>query len=296
MDTLWFFDQFFNEDTPQQGLSFLILLLFLILCVINLGLFIQSRIKLSQLTSGIDRLKEALVHQSKPYLHQSYLNPPWLWEFFTHLIQGQKGSPAPQVSSLTLIIRVSEVPNLSQLNLDQEFSPLERGMRWIHFNHPPVQLLHLPFKAQSSFPAILTMMGILGTFWGIYHTLQGLNFNLQDMEGLRAMSGKLLTGMKGAFGTSLLGLGSALILMLGKHIAYLWLKSRLDQQIARLHQMGQVDSIFQSIHSLDLHVQQMIHNQAEMNIALTDVLAQMSLRLVEINQNLTSSSSRSTDS
>jgi len=63
-------------------------------------------------------------------------------------------------------------------------------------------------------PTLLTALGVLGTFAGIYQGLQGVNLDIQETETLLKTSTDLLRGMKFAFLTSLLGLGSSSLLML----------------------------------------------------------------------------------
>ncbi len=72
-------------------------------------------------------------------------------------------------------------------------------------------------------PALLTAIGILGTFTGIFLGLQGVDLeNISETQQLIAASQKLLGGMKTSFSTSLFGLGAAItfivILSVGVHI------------------------------------------------------------------------------
>lgn len=59
-------------------------------------------------------------------------------------------------------------------------------------------------------PTLLTALGILGTFTGIYFGFQGINLEaISDSDALIRNSTEILTGMQTAFQTSLWGLGSA---------------------------------------------------------------------------------------
>ncbi|MCT7958835.1 hypothetical protein [Laspinema palackyanum] len=63
-------------------------------------------------------------------------------------------------------------------------------------------------------PTLLTALGVLGTFAGIYQGLQGVNLDIQEADTLLKSSTDLLAGMKFAFLTSLWGLGSSSLFML----------------------------------------------------------------------------------
>ncbi|HIK36561.1 MAG: hypothetical protein NZ901_05610 [Geminocystis sp.] len=67
-------------------------------------------------------------------------------------------------------------------------------------------------------PTLLTAMGILGTFLGIFLGLQKVGTNIGDTESLLASSNQLLAGMKTAFSTSLAGLGGASIMVIAMAI------------------------------------------------------------------------------
>jgi len=59
-------------------------------------------------------------------------------------------------------------------------------------------------------PTLLTALGILGTFTGIFFGLQGINLQaINDTDALLEISTELLAGMKTAFQSSLWGLGGA---------------------------------------------------------------------------------------
>ena len=62
--------------------------------------------------------------------------------------------------------------------------------------------------SKSLAPALMTSLGILGTFWGILIALYPLDFSPDEIN---ASIHSLLSGMKTAFFTSLLGLGFFII-------------------------------------------------------------------------------------
>lgn len=64
-------------------------------------------------------------------------------------------------------------------------------------------------------PTLLTALGVLGTFAGIYLGLQNINLdNISQADNLLKASAELMEGMKLAFVTSLFGLGSSSFFML----------------------------------------------------------------------------------
>jgi len=64
-------------------------------------------------------------------------------------------------------------------------------------------------------PTLLTALGILGTFTGIFFGLQGIDLQaINDTDALLNNSTELLTGMKTAFQSSLWGLGGASLFIL----------------------------------------------------------------------------------
>lgn len=60
--------------------------------------------------------------------------------------------------------------------------------------------------------SILTVVGVLGTFIGIYIGLWAFKTDLGNMEEMQGSISKLLDGLKLAFGTSIVGIASALLL------------------------------------------------------------------------------------
>lgn len=63
-------------------------------------------------------------------------------------------------------------------------------------------------------PTLLTSMGILGTFLGIFLGLQKVGTNIENTESLLTSANQLLSGMKTAFSTSLAGLGGASVMII----------------------------------------------------------------------------------
>ncbi|MEM7590920.1 MAG: hypothetical protein AAF383_05275 [Cyanobacteria bacterium P01_A01_bin.83] len=81
--------------------------------------------------------------------------------------------------------------------------------------YPSVLGKPVPRSPVSFAPALLTAIGILGTFSGIFLGLRGVDLeNINESEQLIEASQKLLMGMKTSFSTSLLGLGAAITFIL----------------------------------------------------------------------------------
>ncbi|RMF22062.1 MAG: hypothetical protein D6756_11275 [Cyanobacteria bacterium J083] len=82
-------------------------------------------------------------------------------------------------------------------------------------SYPSVLGKPVPRSPVSFAPALLTAIGILGTFSGIFLGLRGVDLeNINESEQLIEASQKLLMGMKTSFSTSLLGLGAAITFIL----------------------------------------------------------------------------------
>ena len=86
---------------------------------------------------------------------------------------------------------------------------------FILLSYPAVLGKPVPRSPVSFAPALLTAIGILGTFSGIFLGLQGVDLgNISESEQLIEASQKLLMGMKTSFSTSLFGLGAAIVFIL----------------------------------------------------------------------------------
>lgn len=87
---------------------------------------------------------------------------------------------------------------------------LENG-RFILLQYPLVLARSTPSSSLRFIPSILVALGVLGTFYGIQVGLSKISLTSigQDSSNLLASSVQLLEGMKTAFSTSLMGLGSS---------------------------------------------------------------------------------------
>ncbi|MCM0592216.1 MAG: hypothetical protein ACSI46_15440 [Gloeotrichia echinulata DVL01] len=80
--------------------------------------------------------------------------------------------------------------------------------KFLLINYPSVLARPIPRSSLRFVTTLCTAIGVLGTFYGIQDGLQGINLSTQDSKQLMASSTNLLSGMKTAFSTSLMGLGS----------------------------------------------------------------------------------------
>ncbi len=78
----------------------------------------------------------------------------------------------------------------------------------ILIKHPSVLAHAIPRSSLRFVTTLCTAIGVLGTFYGIQQGLQGINLSTEDTKELMTASKGLLVGMKTAFSTSLMGLGS----------------------------------------------------------------------------------------
>ncbi|MBE9041037.1 hypothetical protein IQ235_09620 [Oscillatoriales cyanobacterium LEGE 11467] len=97
-----------------------------------------------------------------------------------------------------------------------EFHPRIEGDRFVCLTSPNILVQPIPRSPVAFAPTLLTALGVLGTFTGIYLGLQGVDIGaIADPDTLLAKSLALLGGMKIAFVTSLYGLATASLSILG---------------------------------------------------------------------------------
>ncbi|WP_118162263.1 hypothetical protein [Nostoc sphaeroides] len=85
---------------------------------------------------------------------------------------------------------------------------------FILIKYPSVLAHPIPRSSLRFVTTLCTAIGVLGTFYGIQQGLQGINLSTKDSQELMTASTELLMGMKTAFSTSLMGLGSGSIFTL----------------------------------------------------------------------------------
>ncbi|MDB9320293.1 MULTISPECIES: hypothetical protein [Cyanophyceae] len=80
--------------------------------------------------------------------------------------------------------------------------------QFILIKYPSALARPVPRTSLRFVTTLCTAIGVLGTFYGIQKGLQGINLSTEDTKQLMTASTELLAGMKTAFSTSLMGLGS----------------------------------------------------------------------------------------
>lgn len=93
--------------------------------------------------------------------------------------------------------------------LSEKIDPIDRKFRLQQY---PREIAVIPRSSLRFIPPILTAIGVLGTFWGMSFGLMGVTINANDVNQSLNSAITLIDGMKTAFFTSLLGLGSSTIL------------------------------------------------------------------------------------
>ncbi|MBN3943326.1 hypothetical protein [Nostoc sp. NMS9] len=80
--------------------------------------------------------------------------------------------------------------------------------KFILIKYPSVLTHPIPRSSLRFVTTLCTAIGLLGIFYGIQQGLQGINLSTEDTKELITASKELLVGMKTAFSTSMMGLGS----------------------------------------------------------------------------------------
>ncbi|TAF12274.1 MAG: hypothetical protein EAZ77_00095, partial [Nostocales cyanobacterium] len=80
--------------------------------------------------------------------------------------------------------------------------------KFVLIKYPSILARPIPRSSLRFVTTLCTAIGVLGTFYGIQEGLQGIDLDTRTSEQLMASSKELLVGMKTAFSTSLMGLGS----------------------------------------------------------------------------------------
>lgn len=96
-----------------------------------------------------------------------------------------------------------------------EFKAKKKNNAFILSSYPSILTNPIPRSPVYFAPTLLTALGILGTFFGIFFGLQKVGIgNIKETQDLLEASTTLLSGMQTAFSTSLAGLGSASLMMI----------------------------------------------------------------------------------
>jgi len=101
-------------------------------------------------------------------------------------------------------------------------------------------------------PTLLTALGVLGTFAGIYLGLQNINLdNISEADNLLKASAELMEGMKLAFVTSLFGLGSSSFFMLFLAFGKWFREQRRDDLRSQLREIAILETPVRLLSRLD---------------------------------------------
>ena len=90
----------------------------------------------------------------------------------------------------------------------------------------PREIAVIPRTSLRFIPPILTAIGVLGTFWGMSAGLMGVKINANDVTQSLGSAITLIDGMKTAFVTSLLGLGTSTALSAILAVTDKWRRDR----------------------------------------------------------------------
>ncbi|MFB2769617.1 hypothetical protein ACE1AT_10045 [Pelatocladus sp. BLCC-F211] len=89
-----------------------------------------------------------------------------------------------------------------------------RNNKYFLITYPAILSSPVPRSSLRFVTTLCTAIGVLGTFYGIQQGLQDVNFDTRSIEQLMPAIKQLIAGMKTAFSTSLMGLGSGSIFTL----------------------------------------------------------------------------------
>ncbi|MEH2120314.1 hypothetical protein [Nostoc sp.] len=90
----------------------------------------------------------------------------------------------------------------------------QKDGKFVLIKYPSVLAQPIPRSPLRFVTTLCTAIGLLGTFYGIQQGLQGINLSTEDTKELITASKELLVGMKTAFSTSMMGLGSGSVFTL----------------------------------------------------------------------------------
>ncbi|MEH2194767.1 MAG: hypothetical protein V7K98_19265 [Nostoc sp.] len=101
--------------------------------------------------------------------------------------------------------------DLSRIRSSQQ---AQKDSKFVLIKYPSVLTHPIPRSSLRFVTTLCTAIGLLGTFYGIQQGLQGINLSTENPKELMTASKELLVGMKTAFSTSMMGLGSGSVFTL----------------------------------------------------------------------------------
>lgn len=126
-----------------------------------------------------------------------------LWQYW----YSECGETAAAIKSLKNLQKGQKQDNSKFHQWKDEHLKIQNG-KFILTNYPVVLARPIPRSSLRFVTTLCTAIGVLGTFYGIQQGLQGINLDTTNSQQLMSSSKELLVGMKTAFSTSLMGLGS----------------------------------------------------------------------------------------
>ncbi|GAX44553.1 hypothetical protein NIES4075_55720 [Tolypothrix sp. NIES-4075] len=126
-----------------------------------------------------------------------------LWRYW----YSECGEIATAINSLKNPKKSQKQDNLKLHQWKDEHLQIKNG-KFILIKYPSVLARPIPRSSLRFVTTLCTAIGLLGTFYGIQQALQGINLDTTSSQQLMSSSKELLVGMKTAFSTSLIGLGS----------------------------------------------------------------------------------------
>ncbi|NJM62808.1 MAG: hypothetical protein HC849_25605, partial [Oscillatoriales cyanobacterium RU_3_3] len=126
--------------------------------------------------------------------------------------------------------------------------------RFVLFQYPTILTRSAPRSQWRFVPSILISLGVLGTFYGIQTGLQNVSLGgLQDTKELLPSISTLLEGMKTAFSTSLMGLGSSsvfiMVLAWGDRARAAYQSNFLRAKLDRIAKLQTAEQLFSGANS-----------------------------------------------
>lgn len=175
----------------------------LIFCLAIVGVAIWIGIQEQKFISDYQKKDFVVVRESINELTEYKRNQK------NNFIQTQKKEATEIIRWLTQHLK-GELTSLAAFKPEQDHNG-----DFILLSYPSILGKPVPRSPVSFAPALLTAIGILGTFTGIFLGLQGIDLgNLNESQQLITASQNLLAGMKTAFVTSLFGMGAAIFFIL----------------------------------------------------------------------------------
>jgi hypothetical protein len=126
-----------------------------------------------------------------------------LWQYW----YSECGETADAIQSLKNPKKSQKHDNSKLQQWKDEHLQIKNG-KFILVNYPSILARPIPRSSLGFVTTLCTAIGVLGTFYGIQQGLQGINLDTTNSQQLINSSKELLVGMKTAFSTSLMGLGS----------------------------------------------------------------------------------------